>query len=732
MNKPLPRTLLLTAVAGLLAACGYWLMFTQFMVYDDEGYVLSSLRDYFAHGGLYTRVYSQYGPFLYVLYHALHAGLGLAFDNATGRLVTLFYWCAASGLAGVFVWRQTRSTIATAAAGVLTFGALLIMINEPIHPGGLLAFLSALGAVGGAWAIERGHHRFFAALAGAIAAAMLLTKVNVGAFFLIAAGSWLALAAPRPRLARASLWLAAVGSLLLPLWLMQKLWPAPWVATFCLVFSAAALSLLCLLQAGRTPARNWQPAIAAAAAAVTVSLLVLGAAWARGTSLAGLWHGIVVAPLRQPMVYAHPVNWPAVVPVLSVLLLGFAAWHHTRPRPWHATAVAVLRWVALVGFLLVTPHVIENRLVFTCFQFGPAVAWLMAVPLTGASAAPSARARSWVAWVFIWQTLHAYPVAGSQMGWGAFLVVPLAIVGAHEAVTAFAARRPAWRRGLLAGAMVLLGAGAVVVLAIFTRQSTRRYFHDEPLGLHGTGSLRLTEDMTSLYRILDDNIRTHGNLLFSYPGMFSLNIWTGRPAPTTANVTHWFSLLDDDQQAAIIDRLEHDPRAVVVVQSYLINYLVYHGYPPRGPLQHYLVEHFAPAFRVDTFEFWVHRGRTVAPLSTATLAEPDAHGVAELQLVTAAHAAAARIEIRGLFYPHNVVALVAASPARPWRITPLNADDHPAGPVQSAPGPVALAGISRIQAELHLGGGRLPPLDLLEVVLLAADGSELDRLRFTH
>ena len=37
------------------------------MAYDDEGYVLVSLKNYSAHGGLYASVYSQYGPFFYLL-----------------------------------------------------------------------------------------------------------------------------------------------------------------------------------------------------------------------------------------------------------------------------------------------------------------------------------------------------------------------------------------------------------------------------------------------------------------------------------------------------------------------------------------------------------------------------------------------------------------------------------------------------------------------------------------
>jgi hypothetical protein len=65
--------------AGLgvvLAFAGYWLLFTTFMVYDDEGYVLISLKHFSEHGGLYHHVYTQYGPFPYLFYDGLHRLFG--------------------------------------------------------------------------------------------------------------------------------------------------------------------------------------------------------------------------------------------------------------------------------------------------------------------------------------------------------------------------------------------------------------------------------------------------------------------------------------------------------------------------------------------------------------------------------------------------------------------------------------------------------------------------------
>ena len=56
-------------------------------------------------------------------------------------------------------------------------------------------------------------------------------------------------------------------------------------------------------------------------------------------------------------------------------------------------------------------------------------------------------------------------------------------------------------------------------------------------------------------RSLSVNAVAHCDLLFSLPGMFSFNLWTGLPSPTAANVTHWFNLLSPAQQAAVIAKL---------------------------------------------------------------------------------------------------------------------------------------------------------------------------------
>ena len=731
MNRSLAQRCLVVAVLLAIGICGYWLLFTQFMVYDDEGYVLWSLHSHFAEGGLYAKVYSQYGPFIYALYHVIHTVFRLTFDNETGRLITLFFWVGSSSLAGLFTWSQTRNIFMVVGTICLTFCSLIVMTSEPIHPGGILAFMSALGGLGGAIAIERRNHRLLAITCGTIGTAMLLTKINVGAFFLIASGSWLAISMPNPKLSRACLWLSAIGSLLVPFWLMQKLWPDRWVAIFALVFSLSALSVLHLIKDANLPKSDWKSWQYFIGSAAGVMVIIVGMIGMRGTSLKQLWHGVVTAPLGQPLAYSHPINWPWLIPVLSVGLFILSISTPLRQKPWFAHVIVALRLGVAIGFLTQSFGDIENKFISYSFLYGLPFVWVMLLPLYPGSNSPLRQARYWLAWVFLWQTLHAYPVAGSQMGWGSFMWVPLAVVGCFDAVIFWAEKFGRWQRTIkgFGGAAFLVCCGALV--GDLGYWGHYRYSSGQPLAINGAAHLRLPDNLTGAFRVLDQNIRYHGGLLFSLPGMFSYNIWTGHPTPTAANVTHWFSLLSNQQQLEIVAKLESDEQAVLVVQSYLVNYLIDQGFPPRGVLQQYIVNNFAPVFRIDTFEFWAKKGRTVAPIATAKLHLATPTKPAILELVTTAEGKASKIVIRGLFHPYNQVFHLPINQITPWQITSLHADNSPIGPTETATSPITLQGLSQIKVALNIDQ-RLSKPDILKVVILDAEGNSLQTLQFSH
>ena len=75
-HLPRARTSLILIVSGFTA---YWTMFSQYHIYDDEGYHLWSLRLFADGHSLYNSVFSYYGPFHYELWGGLSRLIGVSF-----------------------------------------------------------------------------------------------------------------------------------------------------------------------------------------------------------------------------------------------------------------------------------------------------------------------------------------------------------------------------------------------------------------------------------------------------------------------------------------------------------------------------------------------------------------------------------------------------------------------------------------------------------------------------
>lgn len=718
-------------LATALAIIGYWLIFTVFMVYDDEGYVLWSLHNFTVHGRLYGGVYSQYGPFFFNYYDALARVFGLTFDNDTSRLLTLVHWLVATAFCTAIAWRQTRSYLATTATAGLTFVYLWVMISEPSHPGGLLTLLVAVGAGLGAWAIERGRPQAFAIVAGLVGAALALTKINVGVFFVFTAVAWMLVNTGGARWGRHAAWLVAVSCLLLPRLLMQSLYSLPWVATFAFLVAVAALPLVFQLYRSRRPEHGTATWSWLIGTGLLMAAMVIGRTYWRGSTLVELMHGILLDPLRQPAVYHVPVQWLPMTREVALGSLALAALAVTRTRVsgWIALVVIVLRVVAGLWFFAACAGLTSFTMPKFGFVYGLPLAWIMTTPLHDGPATPTDRARLWVAWVYVWQSLHAYPVAGSQINWGTFLWVPVFTVGWHEALCHVAQRLPRLRRLSWATGGAVLAIAAAVAVGDITQKGLVRYRTSTPLGLPGATQLRPPPDLNSTLRILCDNIRAHGGLLFSLPGLYSFNIWTDKPTPTLANATHWFSLLSAAQQQAIIARLAADPRACVVVQRFVVDFLHATGFATTGPLYDYLLADFEPVLQLDTYELWVHRGRTIAPYGTARLSPGTAGDLRRLELVVShTDQPVAWIEVRNLFPPADLLEKPLINALHPAWLTPINEAGMSAGPVQSLSAIPLLTRPTRISVEFPPLPRPMPATHLL-VVLRASDGRVVGELR---
>ncbi|MBX3751866.1 MAG: hypothetical protein KF897_17445, partial [Opitutaceae bacterium] len=390
--------------------------------------------------------------------------------------------------------------------------------------------------------------------------------------------------------------------------------------------------------------------------------------------------------------YVWPAGSAAWAVVSLLLLVGATVAARPAPR-LVAAVVAALRLAAAAGLafaLLTFPAASPDRLVF---GYGAPCLWFFLWPLPGAHAAHRP-ALAWIAWLSLGQFLHAFPVAGSQIAWGTFLALPIAAIGGHEALTwlirqyrAPSALVP--RSAFVAGQSLL----AALALGLGWRFSSlgQRYLEGSDLGLPGAEIMRLPSESSALFRVLAANASAHGDLLFSEPGMFSFNLWTGRPTPTLANTTHWFSLLTADQQQAIIRALAAHPDACIIRQRDHLDFLARRSFAPAGPLHDYVTAEFAPAFTLDDFEFCVRKGRRIEPLLLGRFElvsdrPGEANTVLRLRVPVPQPLSIERVELTAPQVPGAPAVVLDATNAR--------VDLASAGPGQPAAWPVRLEATS--------------------------------------
>ena len=165
-------------MAAFLAA--YFLIFSQFTGYDDEGTLLITVKA-FVHGdSLYKEIWSVYGPFYYELFGGFFTLFGLAVTTDAGRTIVLFLWVGTSLLFGIAAQRLTGRLSLGADGddrGLLRRRRADQRADAPAGPlrrccSRRFCFFVVIGL--------RGRIGWSGAACGALLAALVLTKVNLG------------------------------------------------------------------------------------------------------------------------------------------------------------------------------------------------------------------------------------------------------------------------------------------------------------------------------------------------------------------------------------------------------------------------------------------------------------------------------------------------------------------------------------------------------------------------
>jgi len=608
-TSTVPYGLCASLAAAVTALCGYFALFGTFQFYDDEGYFLVSLASYRAGHALYDEVFTQYGPLYYQVHSFVFSLLGLPFTHAAARITVLVTWTCTSLLCGLAAFRLTRDALLGIAAQVLTFAVLAVLVDEPLHPGGLACLILAASAV---LVTRSGQSSWTFPLLGVLAGSLLAIKVNVGAFAVLSLATVLLASVPRTRVFRFCLTgfcaLLPVVSLVLMRDLLSESAVAHYALLVTLSFVPLSMEVLRSQPSTVLPVADLVRGLAAVAVVPVASFAL---ALASGTTVRGFLDGVILAPMRLPTVFCVLMDVPSLPFLWAAASLALYVYcllaHRGGPEAERGSelilagarlTVSVVAVASFAGLLPLKP-----------MYFALPFLWVFLRP-----GGPDEIPRLFLVFTAGLQSLHAFPVAGSQVAFATFLMVPLAALGFRDGIATFLESR----RGLqLAGVRRAATAAfcALALLAGLYRDfpvRLRAYRETgRELGLAGTSGMRLPEWEATLYRWLVTNLKVHSDGFVTLPGLNSLYLWTEISPPTLLNATVWMSLLDVGAQNRVVAALESRRNACAVVQALTAPLWRPRVDPDSMPLVRYIFENFQPAGSAMGYDFLVRKDRNV-------------------------------------------------------------------------------------------------------------------------
>jgi hypothetical protein len=589
------------ALLALLCMRGaYHLMFGMWQAYDDEGYMLSILAGTSEGYGLYDQTYSQYGPGYNFVFNIVFGAFQLDYVHDTGRSVTLVVWGLTSVLAGWAASRHTGSSLIGLLVQVIVFWRLTTLVNEPMHPIGLIALLLSLAYL--SLTYLRPDRRIPSFALGAAAALLVLLKINVGLFLLVGLGLAVSVYMPARRLRGLPRSTAALAFITLPaLLLLPDAGRVGQFLALCLLSSLAVAFISTLHPSSDHLSRGQLRDLCIGLTAT--SALILLTAVAGGTSWTGLLGGLILEPLQQRTVFSLPIAVPvdsARLAAASALVALLFVLFTRRGQRRDGTSVALVRVAAgLLMALAVTNYWGQGP-----FTYALPLVWIAALPMAGRPRESFLNLA--LSGIAMMQVLHVYPVAGSQTTVAAFLLLPLAASCTAAGIRDLW-RAPALTRGssvMTAAVAAAVSSGVVLLYVLPPYLSQFSGARDliasrEPLNLPGAKKLRLDAGPTATIREITATLKQSCSSFYTLPGLNSYYVFAEQRPPTRLTATSWMFLLDEQQQQQVVDSMRRSDRPCWLRDDAVLAMWLQGRPLPDGALVRYLAE-FAVKKQVGT------------------------------------------------------------------------------------------------------------------------------------
>jgi hypothetical protein len=622
------RLLILLAIVST----AYFVLFTTWAFYDDEGYVLWTLIHHRQGHVLYEEVFSQYGPAFYALDASLRVLIPFAYTTDGQRWLTFAFWIASTALLlrtlACLVPRpepqnDDRSYTST---GLFLFAAIALFWHQEklaLEPGHPQIWCSLLVCTSIYLIAARYQSRVSIAsstvplLQGILAGTLFMIKPNVGIFLLAALPSgylWSVRGTSRMHALADGLYTIAL--LALPWCLMwQQLhsieaWVLPWIVSTSILGLRITMAQL-QTSSSTSEAHESIPSIACLSrmsigVALSVAFFV---AWSitQDVSLKTLKQGLLGQHSSLLSYYFHPAirspwGWLAVclfaAGFLSLLVANMSRWS----RGWNRRLPTRVQWgcfFCVVSPTLISMDVMEGVLPLVhglqprgCSEailaLSPAivVGWLVLrlAPATTATNRPTVCSSAssdriviaTIAAIAAFQPLIAYPVPGTQLSLGTLPLVLLLLDGFRIAwVENHFAPFYSWLKQSKDvvfprfNPAASLAVGAMIV-CVPVMITGHRYLSRNSLALPGADLLRLGDQQSQRISAWVKTVQeSHvDSLAFRWHNRPSWYLWTQLSPPHCQLPPSWTYLLSEDLQRQQLDQFGRLDRVLVIDEAY--------------------------------------------------------------------------------------------------------------------------------------------------------------------
>jgi hypothetical protein len=426
----LGTVLLSTFIAGV--AFAFFTLFSRFPFWDDEGKMLLSVQQMLDGRALYDQASFIYGPSYLLDRWVVFSLLGVPLGNDGVRAVALLAWVVGALLLAMTARRLARDTNWSHGLAAIVWMAgifqLVVFTNEPGHPQELVVLLVA-AAFWIAAQLWNTRPNTALALLGAITAALILTKINVGVLFGLSLGMALVSLGTRPSVIWTALRIAAsLAILALPTILMRSRF-VDGFGTFCFMITAALLPCCWLAVVGVGPSEvRWKHVLLCALGAAAVASVTLGFAIAQGNTLGGIIRALLIQPWRgfAGSRFGGPLALPRLTVSWSVIGAGLglgAFWMGPRGR----SVLWPLR--LFVCALIFTDALVARSWDSQATWIALPLMWLVLVPPPDWE--PQAKEwlfRLMLVFTTCLQPIQVFPVPGSQVHIGTVTAILVGVV----------------------------------------------------------------------------------------------------------------------------------------------------------------------------------------------------------------------------------------------------------------------------------------------------------------